>query len=493
MSQVRPYQMIKTMPVVTNARWSERYLLRFGLALTDTLAIGVGFLLAYLLRFEAGISFFYQPAEPSLPFYRTLVFWFIPLWLAVFTLFQLYNFEVLFGGTWEYAKIFNACTAGMMLVIVVSFLYPDLIIARAWLLLSWMLVTFNVILGRFLFRRLIYKLRQHGRFLTAVLVIGANEEGIAVVEQLHAASTSGVWLAGFVDDRLAEGKEVTCGLRVLGATQNLATTVERYGIQEIIIASSAVSREQLLEIFNMFGTSNDVMLRLSSGLFEIITTGMRVREIGSVPLLNLNKVRLTGLEVFLKTALDYTLAGLGVLMLAALFLILGLIIKLDSPGPVFHRRKVLGVGGRPFYAYKFRSMHVNADEILRGNEELWREYQINFKLTNDPRVTRVGNFLRNTSLDEMPQLFNVLRGEMSLIGPRMITEEEHERYGKWKMNLLTVKPGISGLWQVRGRSDISYEERVTLDMHYIRNYSIWLDLQILFQTIPSVLRRRGAY
>ena len=494
MGPARPYRIAEAMPIVTNARWAERLLLRIGLASVDILAIGFGFWLAYFLRFESTISYlFYQPAESALPFYSTLVFLLIPLWLAVFAVFQLYDFEVLFGGTLEYAKVFNACSFSMLLVIVTSFLYPNLVIARAWLLLSWILVTFLVLVGRFVVRRFVYGLRHRGRFLTSVLIIGANEEGVAVAEQLHAAITSGVWLAGFADNDLPEGKELAGGYRVLGSPRNLVDIVQRHGIQEIIIAASSVTREQLLEIFQLYGTSNDVVLRLSSGLFEIMTTGMQVREIGSVPLMKLNKVRLTGLEVFLKSILDYALASVGLILLLPVFMLIGLAIKLDSPGPIFYKRKVLGVGGKRFYAYKLRSMYVNADEMLQENEALLEEYLVSYKLKDDPRITRVGRFLRRGSLDELPQLFNVLRGEMSLIGPRMITEGEHDRYGKWKMNLLTVKPGISGLWQVRGRSDIGYEERVTLDMHYIRNYSIWLDLQILFQTLPKVLRRDGAY
>jgi lipopolysaccharide/colanic/teichoic acid biosynthesis glycosyltransferase len=153
----------------------------------------------------------------------------------------------------------------------------------------------------------------------------------------------------------------------------------------------------------------------------------------------------------------------------------------------------MGMNGRQFDAFKFRTMHVNGDEILAKYPKLQQELARNHKLKDDPRITRIGAFLRKTSLDELPQLFNVLKREMSLVGPRIITAAEVEKYNKWDMNLMTVRPGITGLWQVSGRSDVSYEERVRLDMHYIRNWSIWLDLQLLVQTIPAVLRARGAY
>ena len=181
------------------------------------------------------------------------------------------------------------------------------------------------------------------------------------------------------------------------------------------------------------------------------------------------------------------------LLLSPIFLLIALLVRLDSPGPIIYRRRVMGMNGKEFDAFKFRTMDVRSEEILKANPELMREYLQNFKIKDDPRITRVGKWLRKTSLDELPQLINVLRGEMSLIGPRMITPQELEKYSQWGINLTTVKPGITGLWQVRGRSDVSYEERVRMDMYYIRNWTIWIDFQLLLQTIPAVLTKRGAY
>ena len=180
-------------------------------------------------------------------------------------------------------------------------------------------------------------------------------------------------------------------------------------------------------------------------------------------------------------------------MLFPVFLVVAIAIKLDSPGPVFYRRRVLGVNGDEFDAFKFRTMDMHSDEILKNNPDLLKEYNENYKIKQDPRITSVGKILRKTSLDELPQLMNVLRNEMAIVGPRMITPQELAKYDQWDINLMTVKPGITGLWQVRGRSDISYNERVRLDMYYIRNWTIWLDIQIIVQTIPAVLLRRGAY
>jgi lipopolysaccharide/colanic/teichoic acid biosynthesis glycosyltransferase len=195
----------------------------------------------------------------------------------------------------------------------------------------------------------------------------------------------------------------------------------------------------------------------------------------------------------LKRVLDLLVSSIMLLVLGPLMLLIGLAVKFDSSGPMLHRRRVVGVGGKLFDALKFRTMYVDADERLAQDPELLSQFEENYKLKDDPRVTRVGRFLRRTSLDELPQLWNVLRGQMSLVGPRMITSDEQSRYGKWRMNLITVKPGITGLWQVSGRSNLSYKERVTLDMHYIRNYSIWLDLHLLYRTVPVVFTGHGAY
>jgi lipopolysaccharide/colanic/teichoic acid biosynthesis glycosyltransferase len=192
-------------------------------------------------------------------------------------------------------------------------------------------------------------------------------------------------------------------------------------------------------------------------------------------------------------SLDYGLTIPALLLSSPVLLVLAILVKISSRGPVFHRRRVMGVNGRTFYALKFRTMYVNGQEILAQYPEKRAELLNTHKIKDDPRVTPLGRWLRRFSLDELPQLFNVLRHQMALVGPRMITPEEMPMYNHWDMNLLTVRPGITGLWQVSGRSDVTYQERVRLDMHYIRNWTIWLDLQLLMRTVPAVLRGRGAY
>lgn len=194
-----------------------------------------------------------------------------------------------------------------------------------------------------------------------------------------------------------------------------------------------------------------------------------------------------------KAFIDYMLVFPGLLLISPLLFFIAVLIKLDSPGPIIHRRKVLGLNGRVFHAFKFRTMYVNGDEILAKYPKLRAELDKNYKLKRDPRVTRIGTFLRKFSLDELPQLFNILQQDMFLVGPRIITPNEITKYGQWGATLINVMPGLTGLWQISGRSDTSYDERVRLDMEYIHNWSIGLDLHIILKTIPAVLKGDGAY
>ncbi len=473
-------------------------LARVVLLLLDAIAVGMALLVAYNLRFILPTTALFDPGGfINRAYYAGFAYLLIPLWLILFVLFRMYDPAVLFGGLQEYANAFNACTVGIMIVIVASYLDPSLLVARGWLLIAWSLSIFLVFLERFAFRRVIYNLRQRGHFMSPAYIVGANQEGIAIAEQLISAPIAGINIIGFLDDTMKVGEEVLPGLVVHGPTTRAEILVQRFGIERLIVATSGVQRDKLLDVFRRYMNSNDVSVWLSSGMYEIMTTGVRVQDVGSVPMVSVNRVRLTGPNIVAKAILDYVGATLGLIVLSPLFLIVAILMKRTDPGPIFYPRRVVGVGGKEFNAFKFRTMVVNSqevlDDLLARDPEAREEWNKYYKLKNDPRITRIGAFLRKTSFDELPQLVNVLRGEMSLVGPRMITMEEVEKYGRWGLNLHTVKPGITGLWQTSGRSELTYEERVRLDMRYIRNYTIWLDIQILIQTVPAVLMSRGAY
>lgn len=474
-------------------KWQWR-LYTISLVVWDLILTALSFRAAYFVRFDLSLPIFAKDAMPSFIYYQSLVILIIPFWFLIFAASGLYNRQNLLGGTKEYAMVFNASVIGMFMVISMGFLFPNLVIARGWLLLAWGFIFISISLERFSLRRIVYTLRQHGFFLSPALLVGANDEGQSLADQLLNWKKSGFHLRGFLDNKFPAGTVVTHHLRVLGRVDQLEELIKTYEIEEVILASSAFSsRDHLLDIFKRYGVNPNLHLRLSSGLYEIITTGLTVKDFAYVPLVGINQVRLTGADVVLKMMMDYAITLPGLILASPVLLLIALAIHLDSPGPIIHRRRVMGVNGRKFDAFKFRTMVVNGDEILKQHPELQTELEANHKLKEDPRITRVGKFLRKWSLDELPQLFNVLKGDMSLVGPRMISPEELDKYDQWDINLLTVRPGITGLWQVSGRSDISYEQRVRLDMHYVRNWSIWLDLQLLYQTIPAVLKRRGAY
>jgi lipopolysaccharide/colanic/teichoic acid biosynthesis glycosyltransferase len=203
-------------------------------------------------------------------------------------------------------------------------------------------------------------------------------------------------------------------------------------------------------------------------------------------------VRRKSFSLAAKRAIDILGASLGLILTSPTFLLVALLIKLQDGGPVFHRRRMVGRDGH-FTLFKFRSMCVDADAVLRRDSELWAEYQRNFKLVHDPRINRLGRFLRKYSLDELPQLFNILRGDMSLVGPRSITYEELLKYGDMKRLLLTVRPGLSGYWQTEGRARVSYEDRVQMDIQYVLNWNLLWDIKIILKTPRAVLKADGAY
>jgi exopolysaccharide biosynthesis polyprenyl glycosylphosphotransferase len=488
-------QLLNTTPLTSaleqeRAKRASGSIIALALVLGDGLIITVGFYLAYALRFLTGWNI-YDEGNVRPEFYAALIAVLVPCWLGIFALYGLYSPRKIFYGPKEYEHIFNSCLLGVVLVFALSFFEPDIVIARAWLIISWVFIVFAMFSWRFIARRIMYALRRRGHFTERVVILGANAEGRAIAAQLNDTPTAGSQIVGFVDERLPLGSEVLPNTSVLGSVTAFQAIVEQYQIDAVIIADTELVRERLATIYDAMETLRRLDVRLAPGLFELLTTGVEVREQGSVPLLALNKNRITGMHAFGKALIDRFGAALALLLLSPLALLAALAVRLDSPGPVIYRRRVVGAGHQPFDAFKFRTMRLDGGSLLSAEQRA--ELEAEGKLKEDPRITRVGRLLRKTSIDELPQLINVLIGQMSLVGPRMLTQEELHHFGRWQHNLLTVRPGLTGLWQISGRSNLGYEDRVRLDMHYIRNYSIWLDISIIFRTIPIVLTGHGAY
>lgn len=460
------------------------------LALTDAAAVSLGFASAYLLRFKSGWQIFYAPSNSPLDFYSTLVFWLVPLIVLVFACYRLYVPSLLFDGPQEYARIVSATTLAMMLVVLVSFFFDSgLVIARAWIVLSWLGLVACVAANRFFLRRVVYALRRAGRMGRRVVIIGSGSDATELAHRILDTPDSGLHIVGRLDPLEVLEPPFVAGITGQSALQRF---IADSGAEAVIVSAASVSQLELAAVVReLSNTATD--LQLVPGMHQILTTGVQVREIRGLPLVTMNKARITGVDLALKKALDYAIAMSVLVASSPVLLVVALAVRMTSPGPVLYRRRVIGQGGRSFDALKFRTMYLDGDEMLARHPELLKQLEREGKLLDDPRVTPLGAWLRRWSLDEFPQLLNVLRGEMSLVGPRMISEGEGEHFGPWRENLFTVPPGLTGLWQVSGRSQLGYEDRVRLDMHYIRSYSIWSDIEVLLRTIPAVIKGTGAY
>jgi exopolysaccharide biosynthesis polyprenyl glycosylphosphotransferase len=457
------------------------------LTVGDALAVALAFALAYVLRFKAGWQVFYAPSNSPLDFYSTLVFWLVPLVLLVFACYRLYVPSLLFDGPNEYARIVSGSTLAMLLVVLVSFFFDSgLVIARGWIIISWFALLLCVGANRFIMRRIIYALRRAGWIGRRVIVVGKGDDAIGLVHRLLSTPDSGLQVVARVEPSELLPHDHIAGVSAL---QQCIVTANA---DAVIVSAASVSQAELSAIVRELSyTTTD--LQLVPGMHEILTTGVQVREIRGLPLVTMNKARITGYDLLLKKGLDYAVSIGVLLVFAPLLLLAAMAVRMTSPGPVLYRRRVVGQQGKCFDAFKFRTMFVNGDEILAHHPALAQQLVEDGKLVDDPRITPLGRWLRRWSIDEFPQLLNVIRGEMSLVGPRMISEGEAGHFGQWRENLFTVSPGLTGLWQVSGRSELGYDDRVRLDMHYIRSYSIWSDIEVLLRTVPAVLKGTGAY
>ena len=364
--------------------------------------------------------------------------------------------------------------------------------SRAVFLGAWVFSVVLVPLGRALVRHLFAKKKWWGY---PVIVLGAGKTGLMVVRALLRQPGLGLKPVAVLDDD-PEKHGALEGVPVVGGVELAPVLARELGIRHAIVAMPGVPRSKLLALLEQYGGVFPHLI-LIPDLFGFSSLWVSARDLGGVLGLEVRQRLLLPGARFVKRAIDLFVALAGGLLISPLLILIALFVKLDSPGRVFYGHTRIGQGGRKFKAWKFRSMVEDADraleEYLAKRPDLREEWERDHKLKNDPRVTRVGRILRKLSLDELPQLWNVIKGEMSLVGPRPIVQEELTKYGDKGALYLKVKPGMTGLWQVSGRNDTSYKERVELDVYYVRNWSIWLDLYILARTVWVVIFGKGAY
>ncbi|GGK80512.1 sugar transferase [Mangrovihabitans endophyticus] len=462
--------------------WEARYVKR--LLVVDFAATLLATLAAFVLRFQGA---------PYARWYLLLSALIPPVWVGVLALTHAYERRLLFVGTDEYQRVIGAgvrLTVGMALA---SYVFrADL--ARGYLLLALLLTTALSLMGRFLLRRLLHRARQQGRCMHRVLLLGHAPAVAQTTRQLHRKYHHGFQVVGacLPADQLADGTAMV-DVPVLGALGASANSAAAAGADTVMVLTCPELDGPMLRRLAWELERDDIDLIVSSSLVDTAGDRITVRPVDGLPMMHVEHPRFTGGRRLVKSLFDVSVAGLLMVLLAPVFLAVALVIKLDTGGPVFFRQVRVGRGGESFRMFKFRTMHVDAErrmETVRQHNEFG---SVLFKMRSDPRVTRSGRLLRRYSLDELPQLINVLLGEMSLVGPRPPLHSEVEQYPQDMRRRLVVKPGMTGLWQVSGRSDLSWEDSMRLDLRYVENWSFTVDLVILMRTALVVLRGSGAY
>ena len=349
-----------------------------------------------------------------------------------------------------------------------------------------------VVLGRSIARAFI---RRHHSYLQNTVVVGAGSVGQLIARKFLLHPEYGINIVGFVDAEARELAEDVGHLALLGPPERLQSIVELLDVERVVIAFWDGSHREALELVRSL-KDLDVKIDIAPRLHELIGPSVGIHTVEGFPLVGLPSLRLSRSSRLLKRALDVSVSTLGLLIVSPLLALIALAIKLDSRGPVFFRQVRMGAGDRTFSVLKFRTMALDADEQKTALAHLNKHGSSNggaslFKIPGDPRVTRVGRFLRRYFLDELPQLFNVVRGEMSLVGPRPLILDEDRHVGEWARRRLDLRPGMTGLWQVLGHSAIPFEEMVKLDYLYVTTWSLRNDIALICRTIPVVLRGGG--
>lgn len=458
--------------------------------LLDVAVIIVAFLGGYWLRYD--LRWFLDVAYDA-PFsaYLPFLILYVVLTPVFFVVDGVYR---TWPRSWmdQVYRITNATAKVTVLMLAITFVFRPRYYSRVMLIEVGLLTILLLALVRGAEGFAIAYLRKKGVGIRRVVIVGAGEVGRTVMRTIVARPDLGYRVVGFVDDNPNKGYTDIGRFKALGPLDNLPAILDEERPDEVIITLPWMYHRKIMGIVRDCERRN-VRARIVPDLFQMSLTQVNVEDLGGVPLIGVRTVSISKGALLVKRLIDVTVAVVGLLLCAPLFGLIALAIRLDSPGPVIFRQTRVGLRGRHFEMYKFRSMHVGAQEQQDMLADLNEADGPIFKIRDDPRLTRVGRFLRRLSLDELPQLVNVLRGEMSLVGPRPPIPAEVEKYQEWHKKRLEAPPGMTGLWQVSGRSRLPFDEMVLLDIYYIENWSLWLDFKILMRTIPKVLLGEGAY
>ena len=410
----------------------------------------------------------------------------------------IFKFEGLYtsrrGVSWldRAVTIFQGTLVGIAMLIVAFFLYRPFFYSRLMFAFAGVFIVLVLAAFRFVLGVVLGRLRRRGIGVQNLLIVGAGERGRALMRTIVARPELGYRVIGFLDDDPARNATNLGRFPALGAINGLARILSEQRPDEVIVTLSADRHLQILRILNEC-EKHKVRVKVVPDLYEMTLNRVAVDDINGIPLIGVREVNIRGWNFAVKRAIDIVLCLVTAVVLSPLFVLAAVALVLDTPGPIFFKQIRIGRGGKPFVCYKFRSMRDGAEKELDQLADMNEATGPLFKIKNDPRLTRMGRFFRRTSLDEFPQIINVLRGDMSLVGPRPPLPQEAAQYEEWHKKRLEVAPGMSGLWQVSGRSLLTFDEMVMLDLFYIENWSLSLDLKIMLRTVPSVLLANGAY
>ncbi|MDH6238266.1 sugar transferase [Cryobacterium sp. CG_9.6] len=479
---------------VSGREWARKY--RLKLVITDVAMVSAALSVALIARFG-----FDEASTPLGSFH--VDYWVISAiigatWIASLSATRTRDPRILGMGSTEYKRVVNASaiTFGLLAI---TFLIFQVDIARSFFILAFPVGVTVLTLERWLWRRWLARQRRFGHYLSRVLVVGQRDDVEYVISQLHAHSGIAYCVVGVALDS-AEGSsrptEITVDHRtvpIVTNLENVADTVCVLGVNTVIVAGQPSGGAQYVRSLGWELENTNAELVLSSRLTDVAGPRIHFRPVEGLPLIHVEIPRFDGFKHALKRSLDIAASSLALIVLSPALLVVAALIRADSPGPVLFLQERCGRGGETFRMVKFRSMVVNAEDNLSSLLDQNQASGTLFKIRNDPRITRIGGFLRKHSIDELPQLWNIIRGDMSIVGPRPSLPQEVLTYETHVHRRLYIKPGLTGMWQISGRSDLSWEESVRLDLYYVENWSLTKDLMIIWRTFQVVIHPVGAY
>jgi exopolysaccharide biosynthesis polyprenyl glycosylphosphotransferase len=416
------------------------------------------------------------------------------VWHQIFSIFGMYASRRLAGRWDEFVDILKATTLGTFLILIAGIAVHISLVTPEFLLVFWLTASGTTLASRVAMRGILRRARLRGRNLRDMLVVGTNPRAVQFARRMRENHALGYRVMGFVDqdwlgmaDFRLSGFELACGFG------DLLEFLRGNVVDEVVVALPMRSMHSQASEVAALCEEQGILIRFVSNLFDSKISQPRVEDLEGDSLITHYPGGLDGWSAVVKRAVDIIFSAVLIVLLSPLFVLTALLIKLTAPGPVLFVQKRLGLNKRRFGICKFRTMGVDAEGRMKEIEHLNEVSGPVFKIKNDPRVTPIGRFLRKTSIDELPQLLNVLKGDMSLVGPRPLPIRDYQGFNEdWQRRRFSVRPGITCLWQIGGRSSISFEKWMELDLQYIDKWSLWLDFQIMAKTIPAVLKGSGA-